>query len=164
MKNIKLFNKLIAWFLKKLSPSNLIFAYEPHLIPSPSLMKQEGVEILEEWLRWAEEWSMVLKIYGKITKNSSVLEIGCGLGRIAFPLRHVLLNRYYEGFEICCNKIDFLQENFQPAYPNFNFKWANIKNTHYNPNGDIEAVDYCFPYGNNEIAYAYSRVRRRWRI
>jgi hypothetical protein len=64
-------------------------------------MRQEGVVVLEDWFRWAEEWSMVLRMFGGVGMNSAVLEIGCGLGRIAFPLRYVLLKGWYEGFEIC---------------------------------------------------------------
>jgi SAM-dependent methyltransferase len=153
---IQFFNKPVVWLLTKLAPSNLKFAFEPRLLPPAYLMQEEGIETLEEWFRWAEEWSMILRIYGKLTKNSVVLEIGCGLGRIAFPLRYVMLNGYYEGFEICRNKVDFLKENFQSAYPNFNFTWANIKNTHYNPDGSIEAGDYCFPYADNQFDVVYA--------
>jgi SAM-dependent methyltransferase len=153
---IKLFNKPVTWLLKRFTRSDFKLAFEQQLIPPLYLMKEEGIETIEEWFRWAEEWSMILRIYGKLSKNSSVLEIGCGLGRIAFPLRYVLLDGTYEGFEICRNKVDFLQQNFQSAYPNFNFTWANIKNTHYNPNGNVEAVDYCFPYGDNQFDVVYA--------
>jgi SAM-dependent methyltransferase len=156
MKNIELFKKFKRWLLRRISPSNFKLGYEPQLIPPPYMMKQEGIETLEEWFRWAEEWSMILRIYGKMTKYSSVLEIGCGLGRIAFPLRYALLDGSYEGLEIRKNKVNFLQKKFHSAYPNFKFTWANIKNTHFNPNGDIEAVDYCFPYANNEFDVVFA--------
>ena len=61
-------------------------AYEPDLIPPLDLMRQEGVEVLEDWFAWASEWSMLLRVYGGMSSTSSVLEIGCGLGRIAFAL------------------------------------------------------------------------------
>ena len=35
-------------------------AYEPNLIPPLELMAQEGIVVLEDWFRWAEEWSMIL--------------------------------------------------------------------------------------------------------
>jgi SAM-dependent methyltransferase len=134
-------------------------AYEPDLIPPLELMRQEGIDVLEEWFRWAEEWSMLLRVYGGITKNSKVLEIGCGLGRIAFPLRYILSpSGSYEGFDICQNKIAFLEKTFHKAYPNFRFIWADINNTLYNPKGQIRAADYRFPYPNNsfDIVYAAS--------
>ncbi len=61
-------------------------AYEPNLIPPPSLMHTEGITVIEEWFRWAEEWSCLLRMYGGLAKQSRVLEISCGLGRTAFPL------------------------------------------------------------------------------
>jgi SAM-dependent methyltransferase len=133
-------------------------AYENNLVPPLSLMKTEGITVLEEWFRWAEEWSFLLRSYGKIRMDSRVLEIGCGLGRTAFPLRYILLNGSYDGFEICKYKIDFLQEHFTSAYPNFNFVWANIHNTYYNPGGEIAAQNYIFPYADNhfDIVYAAS--------
>lgn len=134
-------------------------AYDPTLIPPLELMRQEGIEVLEEWFRWAEEWSMLLRIYGGITKNSFLLEIGCGLGRIAFPLRYILsLNGSYDGFDICQDKITFLEQNFHKAYPNFRFNWANIYNTFYNSKGQVSATDYRFPYDDNsfDIVFAAS--------
>ena len=95
-------------------------AYDPKLVPPLHLMRQEGIDVLEEWFRWGEEWSMLLRIYGRITSSSSILEIGCGLGRIAFSLRFVLsAEGSYEGFEICRNKVAFLERRFHRAYPNF---------------------------------------------
>ena len=134
-------------------------AYEPKLLPPIELMREEGIDVLEEWFRWAEEWSMLLRIYGRITRNSSVLEIGCGLGRIAFPLRYLLSSEgTYDGFEICENKVRFLDQTFHQAHPNFRFIWANIHNTYYNPNGKILAADYRFPYPYNsfDIVFAAS--------
>ncbi len=133
-------------------------AYEPDLVPPPKLMGEEGINVLEEWFRWAEEWSMLLRVYGRITRSSRVLEIGCGLGRTAFPLRYVVVDGTYDGFEIVQHKVAFLQRTFHKAYPNFRFVWADIHNTFYNPEGQIRAADYTFPYddGAFDIVYAAS--------
>jgi SAM-dependent methyltransferase len=133
-------------------------AYEPGLVPPLSLMGTEGITVLEEWFRWAEEWSFLLRVYGNIRMDSRVLEIGCGLGRTAFPLRYILLNGSYDGFEICKYKTDFLQEHFTKAHTNFDFTWADIHNTYYNPQGKISAEEYMFPYADNsfDIVYAAS--------
>jgi SAM-dependent methyltransferase len=54
---------------------------------------------------------MLVRVDGGIRRNSCALEIGCGLGRIAFPLRYLLsADGRYEGFEICRNKVEFLEE------------------------------------------------------
>lgn len=134
-------------------------AYEPKLVPPLYLMLQEGIDVLEEWFRWGEEWSMLLRVYGQIRRDSSILEIGCGLGRIAFPLRFILSSEgSYDGFDIRRNKIAFLERNFHKAYPNFRFVWANIHNTYYNPQGSIKSLDFRFPYSDAtfDIVYAAS--------
>lgn len=162
MKNLikNTIKKLPYWkqvFLKRGQLPSWV-TYEPDLIPPLDLLRQEGIGVLEEWLRWAEEWSMLLRVYGGITRNSAVLEIGCGLGRTAFPLRYILSeDGSYDGFEICHNKIVFLQ-TFHKAYPNFRFIWANIHNTFYNPKGQVSAAHYRFPYPDNsfDIVYAAS--------
>lgn len=134
-------------------------SYEPKLIPPPRLLKSEGPAILEEWFRWAEEWSMILRVYGQVTRSGKLLEIGCGLGRIAFPLRYILSSEgTYDGFEICKPKVEFLNKNFHPAHPNFTFIWADINNTYYNPQGTVKAKDFAFPYPDNsfDIVFAAS--------
>lgn len=133
-------------------------AYEPDLLPSPALMRTEGIEVLEEWFRWGEEWSMLLRVFGRIRQDSAVLEIGCGLGRVAFPLRYVLSEAgTYDGFDICRYKIEFL-ERFHAAHSNFRFRWADVHNTHYNPEGTTRSVDFRFPYadGSFDLAFAAS--------
>ncbi len=94
--------------------SDRILAYDPELVPPNDLLKLEGVLVMEEWFAWANEWSWFLRDYGALETTSKVLEIGCGLGRIALPLR-ILLNPpgSYDGFEIVKQKIDFLHANFQ---------------------------------------------------
>ncbi|MEO6447213.1 MAG: class I SAM-dependent methyltransferase [Gemmatimonadaceae bacterium] len=135
------------------SPSSMLpdkaypewLAYEPKLLPPPSLMREEGITILEEWFRWGEEWSMLLRTYGKLTPTSDVLEIGCGLGRIAFAIRYLLPRGTYTGFEIVRQKVEFLQPTFTPAHRNFSFVWADVANTYYNPGGTLNPVQYHFP-------------------
>jgi SAM-dependent methyltransferase len=132
-------------------------AYEPNLVPPPPLMRMEGIYVMEEWFRWAEEWSFLLRLFGKITSKSKILEIGCGLGRIAFPLRYILsAEGSYDGFEICEEKVKFLNSTYKSTHPNFRFIWADVHNTYYNPHGQIEAKDYVFPYADNSFDLVFA--------
>jgi len=121
-------------------------AYEPDLVPPPDVMALEGIEVLEDWLRWGEEWAVLLRAVAGAGRDSALLEIGCGLGRIAFSLRYFLDRGSYHGFEIVKPKVDFLQSRFEPAHPNFRFTWANVHNSHYNPGGAETASSYRFPW------------------
>jgi SAM-dependent methyltransferase len=132
-------------------------AYDPSLVPSPEMMASEGIEVLEEWFRWGDEWSVELRAYAGLTRDSSVLEIGCGLGRIAFQLWYVLGDTgRYEGFEIGRSKVDFLHQTLQRAHSNFRFTWADVRNTHYNPGGTHAAAEYRFPYPDSSFDVVFA--------
>jgi SAM-dependent methyltransferase len=132
-------------------------AYDPELVPPLPLMRTEGIDVLEDWFRWAEEWSLILRIYGGLRSDSNVLEIGCGLGRTAFPLRYALIAEgTYDGFEIAGEKVEFLTRTFEPAYPNFRFKRADVYNAYYNPSGSIAADRYVFPYTDASFDLVYA--------
>lgn len=132
-------------------------AYEPDLMPPLGLMRREGIDVLEDWFRWAEEWSLLLRLYGLLGRHSHVLEIGCGLGRIAFPLRYILSGGgAYDGFDICREKVEFLERSFHRVYPHFRFAWADVYNTYYNPGGKTRAVEYRFPYPDEQFDVVFA--------
>jgi SAM-dependent methyltransferase len=132
-------------------------AYDPELVPPLPLMRTEGIDVLEDWFRWGEEWSCILRIYGGLCSHSNVLEIGCGLGRTAFPLRYALIGGgTYDGFEIAAEKVEFLSRTFETAYPRFRFQRADVRNTYYNPSGSIAADRYVFPYADASFDVVYA--------
>lgn len=154
---------MVAATLKQIAglkpESGISLAFEPELIPPPELMRQEAVLVMEDWFRWAEEWSVLLRVFGGLTTDSRVLEIGCGLGRVAYALRVVLQDRgRYHGFDICRDKIEFLNRAFTRARPNFRFAFADVYNTCYNPKGRIRGSEYRFPYpdASFDVVYAAS--------
>lgn len=133
-------------------------SYEPALLPSLAGMAAEGIPVVEEWFRWGEEWSMLLRAYGGMASTSRVLEIGCGQGRVAFALRYILARGTYAGFDIDREKIRFLTTHFHPAHPNFGFWWADVRNSFYNPAGTILPTAYRFPAGDRsaDVIFAAS--------
>lgn len=93
---------------------------------------------------------------GGLRPNDRVLDIGCGIGRMAGPLTSYLTSEgLYEGFDIVKDGIDWCQENITPRYPNFHFQQADIHNDHYNPSGRYKATDYVFPYEDNLFDFAF---------
>lgn len=135
-------------------------SYRPDLLPSLDLMKKEHIEILEDWYTWSVEWAVLLRAFAQLRNSSAVLEIGCGLGRIAYGLRDYLAlgGGTYDGFDISKYKIDFLQATLARAYQNFRFIYADIKNTTYNPGGAIPGSQFEFPYpdASFDVIYAAS--------
>jgi len=128
--------------------------YEPDLIPPPHLMRQEGIDVLEDWFRWAEEWTMILKVFGGLTQNSAVLEIGCGFGRIAYPLRAALIGTgTYNGLDGNAEKVAFVQRTFQRAHPNFKFRVLNSRS----PNGNGKSQpNFVLPYFDNSFDIVFA--------
>jgi SAM-dependent methyltransferase len=82
-----------------------------------------------------------------LQRTSKILDVGCGVGRIALPLQYFLKNGgCYDGFDIMPEGIEFCSTQVTPKFPNFNFQKADIFNSFYNPSGSQKAEEYSFPY------------------
>jgi ubiquinone/menaquinone biosynthesis C-methylase UbiE len=78
-----------------------------------------------------------------------VLDVGCGVGRIAVALTGYLdANGCYEGFDIVQKEIDWCVENISSRFHNFRFRLADVYNLTYNPKGKMLASQYRFPFGD----------------
>jgi len=94
---------------------------------------------------------------GKLTPGEKVLDIGCGIGRMAVPLtKHLNSNGSYEGFDIFDEGIKWCQDKITKKFPNFQFKLADIYNGEYNPDGKIKGSDYDFEYENESFDFAFA--------
>lgn len=83
---------------------------------------------------------------GGLQPQHNVLDIGCGIGRMAVPLLPFLLDTsIYDGFDIVKPGIDWCIENIQSEYPNFRFKHVPLENDLYTSDGD-SAASFTFPY------------------
>ncbi|WP_324238873.1 class I SAM-dependent methyltransferase [Okeania sp.] len=91
-----------------------------------------------------------------LKQTDRVLEVGCGLGRMAYGLAHYLKPPgSYEGFEIMARFIKWPQQEISTRRPHFNFCLVNIYNYHYNPGGNIEAKDFIFPYEDKSFDFIF---------
>lgn len=79
----------------------------------------------------------------------SVLDIGCGVGRIALPLARFLAPPgRYDGFDIVAEEVEWCQTHIARMYPHARFTRADVFNDAYNPSGTVRAADYRFPYAS----------------
>ncbi len=84
---------------------------------------------------------------GGLRPDDAVLDVGCGIGRMAVPLTTYLSTRgSYEGFDIALADIDWCSKHITPRFPNFRFRHSDIRNARYNPHGRLRAIAYSFPY------------------
>jgi SAM-dependent methyltransferase len=80
--------------------------------------------------------------------NGRVLDVGCGIGKMARPLTRYLDSAgNYDGFDIVPEGIRWCREEYA-SFRNFRFQLADIFNTHYRKDGEWKAAEYVFPYGD----------------
>ena len=85
-----------------------------------------------------------------------VLEVGCGIGRMAIPLtRHLQPHGSYEGIDITAAKINYCRNTVGRIARNFRFIHADVYSKYYNPRGRTTASAYSFPYHDETIDFAF---------
>ena len=67
-----------------------------------------------------------------LAENESLLDLGCGYGRLALPLTQYLSdNGRYFGVDINLGAVAWCHENISQCYTNFEFAVLNARNDHY---------------------------------
>jgi len=84
-----------------------------------------------------------------------VLDVGCGIGRMAVPLTSYLTEGEYQGFDTVRESIRWCRRRIGTRYPNFHFQHVDIYNRHYNPKGKAKAAEARFPYPDDHFDFAF---------
>ena len=93
---------------------------------------------------------------GHLQPHERVLDVGCGIGRMAIPLTKYLSDEgQYWGFDIVKSGIDWCQEHISPKFKNFHFLHSDVYNEYYNPNGKILAQNYPFPFEDEFFDFVF---------
>jgi ubiquinone/menaquinone biosynthesis C-methylase UbiE len=96
--------------------------------------------------------------YAKLKPNHSVLDVGCGIGRVAIPLTSYLLaDSRYEGFDLVKKGINWCKNNITSNFLNFNFQYIPLSNDLYSLTNQ-KAENFVFPYKDNffETVFLFS--------
>ena len=103
----------------------------------------------QEFLRYFTE-------LGGLKPSNRVLDVGCGIGRMAVPLtKFIDEHGSYDGFDIVPDGIMWCQRHITPRFPRFRFTLADIYNGLYNPEGSYKATDYVFPYPDSSFDFVF---------
>ncbi|HET8728737.1 MAG TPA: class I SAM-dependent methyltransferase [Alphaproteobacteria bacterium] len=93
---------------------------------------------------------------GGLRPNHAVLDIGCGIGRMALPLTQYLdpAAGRYEGVDVVAEGIAWCDRTITPVYPNFRFRHIDVVNSLYNPAGGAPAEALRLPFGDGSFDIA----------
>jgi SAM-dependent methyltransferase len=105
----------------------------------------------EEFFRYFVEW-------GGLQPDEAVLDVGCGLGRMALPLtRHLDPDRgRYSGFDIDDRAIRWCQRRISARHPHFQFQHADLFSREYHLTGHAHGAAYRFPYPDASFDFVIS--------
>lgn len=93
------------------------------------------------------------------TRPFSLLDIGCGAGRLAYGLIACgsPIARY-EGIDVMPEPIAWCKATISGRYPTFRFATIDVYNERYNPDSSRQAAGTSLPFedGSFDVIYAYS--------
>jgi SAM-dependent methyltransferase len=91
---------------------------------------------------------------GGLKPTDRVLDIGCGIGRMAVPLTQYLdETACYEGIDPVNEGIEWCVQNITPTYPNFRFCRVDIAHELYNPGGAVKGTEIVLPFGEAKFDF-----------
>jgi SAM-dependent methyltransferase len=104
-----------------------------------------GVEYLGHYIR-----------LGGLKPSDKMLDIGCGIGRMAVPLTQYLdpESACYEGVDPVNEGIEWCVQNITSNYPHFRFCRVDIAHELYNPGGAIVGDEIVLPFGDARFDFA----------
>jgi SAM-dependent methyltransferase len=130
--------------------SDECFEYEGFQIPL-RLIPMAG-DTPERFGFYSENYINMLERLFELRPDMNILEIGCGLSRVAIPLTKILSPAgTYLGIDIIRELIDWGAANITPRWPNIRFSHIDIKESWFNPNGTALLSDYQVPAADSTV-------------
>jgi SAM-dependent methyltransferase len=107
--------------------------------------------------RVGSSWLRDFVEFGGLEATHHVLDVGCGIGRMAVPLtRYLAADARYEGIDVVASGIDWCAKEISSRHPNFRFSLADVRNALYQPRGRYAASEYRFPFDDETFDFAFA--------
>jgi len=126
-----------------------------YTIPFPStvLMGSSGTPDIGTFLAVGSVWAQIVTHF--MPSGATILDIGCGCAKTARFLAPDPRVDSYLGFDPMRDCIDWSNRFVKPrAQGRFSFEYVDLYSSEYNPDGVIQAEEFCFPTTDNSIDLA----------
>lgn len=136
-----------APYLMALDSVDWVLGRRNELVP-PRYLNYAG---FDGYLEAGREHLGYFREFCGLQPHHRVLDLGCGIGRMAVPLTGYLTSGSYEGLDIVPSGIRWCQKHITKKFPRFHFQVSDIHNKQYNPKGRCKPSEYRFPFSDGEF-------------
>ncbi|MBM6594402.1 class I SAM-dependent methyltransferase [Microvirga pudoricolor] len=133
-------NQRLSWLMRSIEGNRFLPAPDPeNVFVGDGDYRAIGAEYLGHFVR-----------IGGLRPSDRVLDIGCGIGRMAVPLTQYLdpMSGRYEGVDPVKEGITWCTQNITPVYPHFRFCQIDLAHELYNPGGSLAGQDVVLPFAD----------------
>lgn len=102
--------------------------------------------------RIGQHFTKLLIEHAGLNKNTRILDVGCGTGRMAKPVLNIVDQGKYEGIDVNKKYIEYCKR----TYKNSSFQHMDIYHDEFNPNGSLDLMNCKFPYEDNQFDIAFA--------
>ncbi|PVE23436.1 class I SAM-dependent methyltransferase [Microvirga sp. KLBC 81] len=138
-------NAHLSWLMGEIARNEALPAPAPeNVFVGDGDYRAIGLEYLGHFVR-----------IGGLKPTHRVLDIGCGIGRMAVPLTQYLDPKTgsYEGVDPVNEGIEWCVQNITSAHPNFRFCRLDVAHELYNPGGTMAGREVALPFAGNNFDF-----------
>jgi SAM-dependent methyltransferase len=123
-------------------------------VPLPP--KRDRAAVAVDFLPKAFRSLSLLVGLGRLRRDGTILDVGCGVGRISYALAHYLsAGGRYEGLDAVPRWVDWNRKTISVRFPNFRFRLADVRNGLYSRRSRTAAERLRFPYDDDTFDTAF---------